>query len=77
MVNAAIRNLIRENKLIQIPTIMQAGRGDGQQTMAAAVKELAIKKRISREAAMQIVNDPKLFDDVPASGTAARPPLSR
>ena len=77
VVNAAIRNLIRENKLIQSPTIMQAGRGDGQQTMAAAVKELAIKKRISREAAMQIVNDPKLFDDVPASGTAARPPLSR
>lgn len=73
IVNPAIRNLIRENKLFQIPSMMQAGRGEGQQTMSMALKDLALKKKISREAAMQLANDPKLFDDVPVGGVAPRP----
>ena len=78
IVNNAIRNLIRENKLFQIPSMMQAGRADGQQTMGMAVKDLALKKRISRDLAMQIANDPKLFDDVPAPTIGApRPPPPR
>jgi twitching motility protein PilT len=63
--NPAIRNLIRENKLFQIPSMMQAGKAEGQQLMAMAAKELAMKRKISREEAMRIANDPKLFDDVP------------
>ena len=70
IVTAAIRNLIRENKLFQIPSMMQAGRGDGQQTMGMALKDLAMKKKITREAAMQLANDPKLFDEVPATAPA-------
>jgi twitching motility protein PilT len=65
LVNAAIRNLIRENKLFQIPSMMQAGKAEGQQLMANAAKELALRRKISREDAMRIANDPKLFDDVP------------
>ena len=76
MVTPAIRNLIRENKLFQIPSMLQAGRGDGQQTMAMAVKELALNRKITREAAVHISNDPKLFDDVQPAG-AARPPAPR
>ena len=72
IVNSAIRNLIRENKLFQIPSMMQAGRGEGQQTMAMALKDLAIRKKITRELAMQMANDPKLFDDTPIGG-APRP----
>ncbi|MSQ02071.1 MAG: type IV pilus twitching motility protein PilT [Myxococcales bacterium] len=74
IVTAAIRNLIRENKLFQIPSMMQAGRADGQQTMGMALKDLAMTKKITREAAMQLANDPKLFDDVPLNNPA-RPGL--
>ena len=75
IVNAAVRNLIRENKLFQIPSMMQAGRAEGMQTMAAAAKELALKKKITRDAAMQLVNDPKLFDDVMPGGLPPRRPI--
>lgn len=68
IVNPAIRNLIRENKLFQIPSMMQAGRGEGMQTMEAAARELALKKKITRESAMQLVNNPKLFDDLVGPG---------
>lgn len=70
MVNPAIRNLIRENKLYQIPSMMQAGRAEGNQLMESAAKDLAIKKRISKDEAIRITNNPKLFDD-PAQRAAA------
>ena len=62
--NAAIRNLIRENKLFQIPSMMQAGKAEGQQLMEVAAKELALQKKITREDAIRLSNNPKLFDDV-------------
>lgn len=63
MVNSAIRNLIRDNKLFQIESIMQGGKADGQQTMRDAVKALAINRKISKEEAIRVANDPNLFDD--------------
>ncbi|MFN7143850.1 MAG: type IV pilus twitching motility protein PilT [Myxococcota bacterium] len=66
--NPAIRNLIRDNKLFQIPSMMQAGRAEGQQLMDVSAKELALKKKISREEAIRVTNNPKLFDDVPRPG---------
>ncbi|MES2644062.1 MAG: type IV pilus twitching motility protein PilT [Myxococcota bacterium] len=66
--NPAIRNLIRDNKLYQIPSIMQAGRADGQVLMESSLKDLAIRRKISREEAVRITNNPKLFDDVPRPG---------
>ena len=68
LVNPAIRNLIRENKLFQIPSLMQAGRSEGQQLMEVGAKDLALKKKITREEAIRITNNPKLFDDVPRPG---------
>jgi twitching motility protein PilT len=59
----AIRNLIRENKLHQIPSIMQASKNEGMQLMANAVKDLADKGVISRQRAMTVVNNPRLFED--------------
>jgi len=38
--NSAIRNLIRENKIFQIESIMQTARGDGMVTMDAAIQQL-------------------------------------
>jgi len=62
IVNSAIRNLIRENKLFQIPGMMQSGRGDGMQTMEAALKDLVSRNAITREQACAAINNPKLFE---------------
>jgi twitching motility protein PilT len=61
IVNPAIRNLIRENKLYQIPSIMQTGQSLGMQTMEAAVKDLAYKGLITKKAAIEALNKPDLF----------------
>lgn len=45
----AIRNLIRENKIAQIPSIMQTSRGIGMQTMEASVTELLQKNLVTRD----------------------------
>ena len=38
--NAAVRNLIRENKVFQIESIMQTARAEGMVTMDAAIEQL-------------------------------------
>ena len=63
IVNNAVRNLIRENKLFQIVSIMQGGRGDGMQTMEQSLKDAARRREITREAAIHASRNPNLFDD--------------
>ncbi len=63
IVNNAVRNLIRENKLHQIVSIMQGGRGDGMQTMEQALKDLARRREITREQAILASRNPNLFDE--------------
>lgn len=38
--NSAVRNLIRENKVFQIPSVMQMARADGMITMEASMQQL-------------------------------------
>jgi twitching motility protein PilT len=38
--NPAVRNLIRENKVFQIPSVMQMARGEGMVTMDAFMQQL-------------------------------------
>jgi twitching motility protein PilT len=45
----AVRNLIREAKTYQIPSIMQTGKKYGMQTIDDAIMELLEKKKISAE----------------------------
>lgn len=45
--NTAIRNLIRENKIFQIPNVMQTARGEGMIMMENYMKTLAMEKKIS------------------------------
>ena len=45
--NTAIRNLIRENKIFQIPNIMQTARAEGMIVMENYMKTLAMEKKIS------------------------------
>ncbi|MCX5811242.1 MAG: type IV pilus twitching motility protein PilT [Proteobacteria bacterium] len=47
--NPAVRNLIREGKIAQIPSIMQTSRALGMQTMEASVTELVAKNIVTRD----------------------------
>lgn len=60
---SAIRNLIRENKLHQIPSIIQASKSDGMQLMASSVRDLVERGLISRQRAISVMNNPRLFDE--------------
>jgi twitching motility protein PilT len=53
----AVRNLIREGKISQISSIMQAGQKYGMQTMDAALKELISRKIIAAEEAEGILDE--------------------
>ena len=72
MVNSAIRNLIRENKLYQIESSMQSGKGEGMQTMEMALRTLALRREITREQAIHAANNPDLFNG--EDGSRRRPP---
>ncbi len=47
--NPAIRNLIRENKIAQIPSIMQTSKGIGMQTMEASVQDLLARNIVTKD----------------------------
>ncbi len=68
--NPAIRNLIRENKLFQIPSIMQTGVGSGMQLMEVAVKNLALEGKVTRQTAIEALNKPDLFEEKRVLGGA-------
>lgn len=57
--NPAIGNLIREGKIYQIPSAMQAGRGAGMHTMDQHLAGLAKSGAITEEAAMAKSHDPE------------------
>lgn len=57
--NHAVRNLIREAKAHQLPSIMQTNRKTGMITMDEAIQQLYEKGRISRELAIQFAQDPE------------------
>lgn len=55
--NAAIRNLIREGKAFQIPSIIQTCKKEGMQTMDDSIMDLFNKGFISAEAAKNFAQD--------------------
>jgi twitching motility protein PilT len=64
----AIRNLIREAKLHQIPGIMQASKKDGMQTMDMALVDLVNRGLVNKAEAQSRSMNPNLFG---APGAAA------
>jgi len=56
---AAVRNLIREGKNFQLPSVMQLGSKDHMQTLNQALAELARKKIVTQEEAMSKSSDPE------------------
>jgi twitching motility protein PilT len=57
----AIRNLIREGKIHQIPGTMQVSQKDGMQTMDMALVDLATRGIVSQEEAQSRSMTPNLF----------------
>ena len=59
--NTAIRNLIREDRIYQIPSIIQSGGVDGMQSLDQDLQRLVSKGEIERKTAQGIAENPKLF----------------
>jgi twitching motility protein PilT len=57
----AVRNLIRENKIHQIPSAMQTGQSFGMQTLDMALVDMVTRGLISREEAQARTLTPNLF----------------
>lgn len=59
---AAIRNLIREGKTFQIPSVIQTAKHEGMQAMEQALKNLVMTGQISREVAREAAADKDVFE---------------
>jgi twitching motility protein PilT len=59
--NPAVRNLIREGKTFQIPSMLQTGKKYGMQTLDDAIMEHLSKGRISADDAYSKANDKTKF----------------
>jgi twitching motility protein PilT len=59
--NPAVRNLIRESKTYQLPTMIQTGRKYGMQLLDDSIAELLNKGWISADEAYMKANDKQRF----------------
>ncbi|HAM55674.1 MAG TPA: type IV pili twitching motility protein PilT [Candidatus Rokubacteria bacterium] len=69
----AVRNLIREEKIHQIYSAMQAGQKFGMQTMNQSLAELVQKRRIAREEALNRSTMPEELDQLLKSSGVTAP----
>ncbi len=60
--NSAIRNLIREDKIYQIPTLIQSGGQDGMQSLDHDLQRLVQQGKISREEAATFADNSEIFE---------------
>lgn len=63
MGTTAVRNLIREGKIHQIPSVMQTSQQHGMQTMEMALRELVEQGLITRESAIEKTGNPEMFKE--------------
>lgn len=59
--NSAIRNLVRERKVHQIPSIMQSSTTIGMQSMDDSLLQLIRDNKISRQIAIKYAKEPERF----------------
>ena len=64
MGTTAVRNLIREGKIHQIPSVMQTSQNVGMQTLEMHLRELESKSLISRETAIEKTGNPDMFKEL-------------
>jgi twitching motility protein PilT len=59
--NSAVRNLIREEKTYQIPSVIQAGSKEGMQTRDQSLYNLVMNNLVERTIAEELAENPKMF----------------
>ena len=62
MINSAVRNLIREDKIYQIPSLVQQSSHEGMQTLDQDLQRLVSQGKVLREAALEIADEPEKFE---------------
>ena len=77
--NSAIRNLMREDKVHQIPSLMQSGQAEhGMQTFNQGLARLVLRGKITKETAIEASSDAKelipMIERAEARGDGGRPP---
>ena len=60
--NSAIRNLIREDKIYQIPTLIQSGGQDGMQSLDHDLQRLVQQGKIDRSEAGRFADNIEIFE---------------
>ena len=60
--NSAVRNLVREDKIYQIPSLIQGGSQDGMQTLDQDLQRLLHQGLIDRNEAAKIAENPEVFE---------------
>jgi len=60
----AVRNLIREGKIHQLPSVMQTSQGVGMQTLEMHLRELVDRNLISRETAIEKTGNVEMFKEI-------------
>ena len=71
IVTPAIENLIREDKIEQIPMLMQTGGKFGMQTFNQALADLVTKKKVALKLAVELSNDPVELEKIIAQRQGA------
>jgi len=69
----AVRNLIRENKIHQMPSSMQTGQAVGMQTLDMALVDLVSQGLVTREEAQSRTLTPNLFGSQVVDAKAPAP----
>ena len=59
--NAAVRNLIREEKTYQIPSLIQSGSKEGMQSIDQSLYNHVMNGLLDRAAAEKVADNPKMF----------------
>tara|TARA_Y100000748_G_C15501300_1_gene490219 strand:+ start:1176 stop:2234 length:1059 start_codon:yes stop_codon:yes gene_type:complete len=60
--NHAVRNLIREDKIYNIPSLIQAGGQEGMQSLDQDLQRLLLKGDIDRNEAAKVADNPEVFE---------------
>ena len=60
--NPAVKNLIREDKIYQIPSLIQSSGHEGMQTLDQDLQRLVSQGLVTREHALEIADEPEKFE---------------
>jgi twitching motility protein PilT len=60
--NTAVRNLIREDKIYQVPSVIQSAGKEGMHSLDQDLQRLLHQGMIDRETAAFVADNPKLFE---------------